>query len=474
MTNSRRYSSAYTRQAERKTPFPKNLARLYVAVLILLTTPFFVPYLQQASLHTLALITLIVCVGLFAIVARMTPQGIVSASTVYLLTFYVFHFGAVIPLALGFIPSPELQLSLSRWFDRSYTHTATLLSLLGVFAFVIGVHVAFLLRKKDNPESEPNREYISRFLAITGFASLLSGIIVWFIVILTSRVGIFGSYLDYLDSTVILFGSYINYTYFVISLGFPLLVATPSSQLKTNGIVLFVGWAMIAIPMGLRGEVLFPVAIAVVVAARQRSLSISIKRASLIAITLLLLISVVRQIRVVGLSQYNTFAELRLNPGDALIEMGASLRPVTEVLAWEAAGEDYIMGSSYWAPVERLARRIIPGIPRIPAEQDERLMNVLVQKRVGTIGFSPIAEAYRNFGYIGAGFFMFLMGLVMGRLDRWPTNPVQDAYLVVIMLPFLIQIRNDFTPIPFQLLAGFLIVRFALVVGQHLRQFRGN
>jgi hypothetical protein len=249
-------------------------------------------------------------------------------------------------------------------------------------------------------------------------------------------------------------------------LGLPLLVATPASQLKKSGILLFVIWALIAIPLGLRGEAFFPLAAAAVIAARQRAFSISTGRTVLIVIILLLLITAVRQIRQVGISQYDALTELRLNPLDSLIEMGSSLRPVTEVLLWETAGEAYLMGGSYWAPIERAARRIIPGIPRIPADQDERLMNILVQKRVGPIGFSPVAEAYRNLGYIGVGLFMFLIGFIMGRLNRWPSNPVQDGYVIVIFVPFLIQIRNDFTPIPFQLFAGFLIVQIALIIGK--------
>lgn len=489
MTNHSKLSSANTGQAERKTIFTYTLMRLYLAVLILLVAPVFVPYLQQTSLNTLALIVLIICIVLFVTVVQMTPQGIWSASSVYLLIFCMFHFGAVIPLALGFVPSHELQHSLSRWFDRSYTHTATLLALLGVFTYAIGVHGAFLLKKKGDQDRESNIEEVRKSLALSGFVLLLSGIIIWFVIVFSSGgLGlVFGSYRDYLDFAALPSVGYISYAYFAIGLGFPLLVSTPPSRIKHGGIILFSLWSVIAVPLGLRGEVLFPLATTGIILARQRTFSTSIGRAVLIGIIVLLLITAVRQVRQVGMSQYSALTEVRLDPVDSLVEMGSSLRPVTEVLVWEAAGEEYIMGSSYWAPLERFIRRIIPGIPRIPAEQDNRLMNILVQKRVGPIGFSPIAEAYRNFGYIGVGLFMLLIGFVMGKLDQWPTNSVRDAYLAVILVPFLIQIRNDFTPIPFQLLTGFFVVRFAVMIGymtytktksrssyQYLRQFRAN
>jgi hypothetical protein len=463
-----RTSPIYHFRENRKSVLSKKLLRLYFLALLLSTAPFYVPALQQTSLKNLALIALITIFILFAIVLRMTERRIWSASSVYLVVFCLFHFGAVIPLSLNIIPSSELQLSLSRWFDRTYTHTATLLALLGLFTYVVGVHIASLPNKKENQNADPHEEYIRPILAGLSFVLLLSGIVVWFVVIFLSGgiEVIIGSYRDYLDVAALPFIGYTSFAYFAISLGFPLLIATPSSRLKINGTIIFAIWAMVAIPLGLRGEALFPLAAAAVIAAKQRSFSISVVRTLLIAIVLLSLISAVRQLRQVGIREYDAIAELRTNPVEALIEMGSSLRPVTEVLVWEAAGEEYILGSSYWAPIERAFRRVVPGIARIPAEQDKRLMNVLVQQRVGPIGFSPIAEAYRNFGYIGVGVFMLLIGLIMGRLDRWPSGLIRNAYIVVIIVPLLIQIRNDFTPVPFQLIAGFLIVQIAVSVGQ--------
>jgi hypothetical protein len=467
MTKTRTAPVCHIRE-DRKKVLSKKLLQLYFLALLLITAPFFVPALQQTSLKSLAFIALITILILFAIVLHLTEQRIWSASSVYLIVFCVFHFGAVIPLALNATPSHELQLSLTRWFDRTYTHTATLLALLGLVTYVVGVHIASLPYKRKNQIVDPNEEYISPILTGLSFVLLLSGIVVWFVVIFLSG-GIeliFGSYRDYLDVAALPFIGYTSFAYFAISLGFPLLISNPASRLKTNGMIIFAIWAVIAIPLGLRGEALFPLAAAAVMAAKQRSFSMPVVRSLLVAIVLLSLISAVRQLRQVGLREYDALAELRTSPVDALIEMGSSLRPVTEVLVWETAGEGYIMGSSYWAPVERAFRRVLPGVPRTSAEQDERLMNVLVQQRVGPIGFSPVAEAYRNFGYIGVGLFMFLIGFMMGRLDRWPTNPVRNAYLAVIFVPFLIQIRNDFTPIPFQLMAGFLIVQFAVILGK--------
>ena len=89
---------------------------------------------------------------------------------------------------------------------------------------------------------------------------------------------------------------------------------------------------------------------------------------------------------------------LDLHMFDAFAEMGGSLHPVEKVVRWRAEGDPLEMGASYWAPIERGAARVLPGLQTSVAEDDMRIMNVLVTDRVGPIGFSPVAEAYRNFG----------------------------------------------------------------------------
>jgi len=89
-------------------------------------------------------------------------------------------------------------------------------------------------------------------------------------------------------------------------------------------------------------------------------------------------------------------------------------------------------------------------------------MNVLVQERVGPIGFSPIAEAYRNFGMFGIVFVLLGIGLLVGWMDRWPSNDFRNAILGVILLELLINVRNAFTATPSHLIIGLGIV---MVVG---------
>ena len=89
-------------------------------------------------------------------------------------------------------------------------------------------------------------------------------------------------------------------------------------------------------------------------------------------------------------------------------------------------------------------------------------MNVLVMDRVGAIGFSPVAEAYRNFGWIGVVIVLGLLGMAMAAIDtiRDPGNAV--LVIATVYVPLLINVRNSFVSVPAQCVAGLAIV---IVVG---------
>jgi prepilin signal peptidase PulO-like enzyme (type II secretory pathway) len=101
---------------------------------------------------------------------------------------------------------------------------------------------------------------------------------------------------------------------------------------------------------------------------------------------------------------------------------------------------------------------------RIPAEHDDRIMNILISRRVGPIGFSPVAEAYRNFGDAGPFLVMMLVGIILALLDRRPRTAESQLAVAVVMIPLLINVRNSFVPIPAQLVMGAALLLLLLVL----------
>jgi hypothetical protein len=213
---------------------------------------------------------------------------------------------------------------------------------------------------------------------------------------------------------------------------------------------------MVALPLGLRGEVLFPSFSALAVAG-MKGIRLNLKKTLILGFCLLCAISALRQIRHVGIEKVR-LVQVALAPFEGLADMGSSIRPVVEVVSWAGSGEDYIYGQSYWAPIDRLLVYLVPGWSRPPSRDDYRLMNLIIQNRAGPIGFSPVAEAYRNFGKYGVGVVMFLTGILLSWLDA--LRPTQTNRLIAgfVFFPLLIQVRNAFVFVPANILFGFMII----------------
>ncbi len=175
-------------------------------------------------------------------------------------------------------------------------------------------------------------------------------------------------------------------------------------------------FALFALPLGLRGEVLFTTLGALVVRAR-RGFRPSARATIVGALILLVLISAIREVRQVGIGSVQTIV---VGGGlfDGVTELGSTLRPVVEVLDWETPSDNGQSGATYWAPVDRFLCTIQLVRDCVPASDDDRLMNVVVSDRLGPIGFSPIAQAYENFREIGIIFVMGAIGFLVGLLKQ--------------------------------------------------------
>jgi hypothetical protein len=181
-------------------------------------------------------------------------------------------------------------------------------------------------------------------------------------------------------------------------------------------------------------------------------------RTALIAIVVgLFAIAMLREVRAVGLGSTDGL-QAGGNAFDGLTELGGTLRSVSEVVLWSQLGEQQINGASYWAPVDRAACAVVPDGHCVPAYDDDRLMNVLVQQRVGAIGFSPIAEGFRNFGWSGVVVVMALIGILLGALDQLRPSMSSQAIVGVVLVELFINVRNAFVPVPSHIIGGLIFV----------------
>jgi oligosaccharide repeat unit polymerase len=424
--------------------------------------------LEALPLSLLSNLTSVAAISILVYLVFSDRRHVWSVPATYAIVFSLFHFGATFSLGLGASIPDDLR-TIDYWFYNSFTKSAVLLSLIGLLAYAIGACGAAIIRTAPLGTLSNTKQdvYTIRSLQLIGFSLLLVSISIWVSSVISSGGYelLIGSYNDYLNKAKSALTVYINLG---IAYGFSFLMIGAQSKLRTRGIIIFGLWVLLAIPIGLRGEVLFPFCTAMVLLGKRGVLP-SLKQTVIVFGCLLIVISSARQIRQYGLSNLSDI-KIDASPFGALYELGSSLRPVSEVIKWQVYGEDFIYGSSYWAPFDRFLSRAIMDSERLKAEDDQRIMNVLVQSRVGPIGFSPIAEAYRNFGISGVLIIMFLTGLLLGMLDSWAVTPNQLAVTGVIFVQLLIQVRNDFIAIPVQLILGLTVICVASLFSLEIRK----
>lgn len=395
--------------------------------------------------HNLEILTTANWILLVAALAYMLPKGISSISFIFFIAFSIFHAGLIFANTFNGISDEDTLYQISFWFYSQESKSAIYLINL---AF-IGFSIAAILFSKDvkNGNAGPTDNIQNKRLYHIGGLTLLFSIALFFLVgISTGALGSYGAYLSATKSTPI---AGILFTYCYVFMGLSLVLVSASHQKKYGYLyfIPFILWSFFAFKLGLRGEVMFPSAVVACILCRK---GIKVNGLVIFASLFIFFIvtGIVKSARVSG--DYSQ--QISLNPLNSVAEMGASLRPVQEVIKWRVAGDPLLMGASYWAPFERQLALFIPGLNRIPALEDSRLLNVVVDKKAGPIGFSPVAEAYFNFGEKGVLIVFFLLGLLLATLDNLKSKIIIDILIGVSLIPVFIMIRNSFAHVPVQII----------------------
>jgi hypothetical protein len=391
-------------------------------------------------------------------VTLVARTGIWSAAGAYAVVFWCFHFGLVAVLGSGLVEPMQLSLWDQLWLLGPYGADAAFLALIGFAAYAVGAVLVsewYAPAGADAPSEGPDNAVHAYGQA--GSMVVLASVALWCVIVAgTAGVrGFLGSYGDYLNATD-QFGPLLALVWLGAGCGLVVSVTGAAGWLRTTALIAFGCLAIVALPLGLRGEIMFPT-VAALVAAHRRGWTLSRRRAVAFAAVLVLVIPLVREVRTTGVQGLpNLVVDLRLF--DAFVEMGSSLHPVEKVVRWRAEGEALQMGGSYWAPIERGVARLLPGVRAQSADDDMRIMNVLVMDRIGAIGFSPVAEAYRNFGALGVLGVLALLGAGLAGIDRVADRRRAVLMIATLYVPLLINVRNSFISVPAQCAAGLLLI----------------
>jgi hypothetical protein len=411
---------------------------------------------SRAGLDPTVQFTWIGGASIVVVASLIAIAGVWSAAGAYMAVFWCFHFGLVVALGSGYVAPVDLSPWDEPWVLSPFAPDAAWLALAGCLAFASGAGFVLAHRARAPQCRSDAGAAAAHGYGFAGSLLVFGSLAVWcgIVVATGGMTGFFASYDEYLQM-ITGFGTTLAVVWAVLGCGIVMAATGRPGWHRTAALAAFGCFSIVALPLGLRGEVLFPTVAALIALAR-RGTALTPFKTAVFGMALLVIIPIARDVRESGLRALPD-AVLTVPGLDALVEMGGSLHPVEKVVQWHAEGDPYEHGATYWAPFERAAERVLPGVHPKAADDDLRLMNVLVLDRIGAIGFSPVAEAYRNFGPFGVVFVLGLLGMVVGAIDTVRSARTAILLIAAVYVPLLVNVRNSFVSVPAQCAAGLLI-----------------
>lgn len=425
-------------------------------VLAILAVQYQLNFTGASSIALEVIVILVICV---ASLANNSPTGIWAPAPIFLIVLGVFHLG----LAPYWILNIDPDFNRTRdyiWFSGPIGVKSLLLCGIAIVAYTVGAAFVTLLAVRSRPVARllnrDEEQARSNNFANVGAVVLLAALLVWAGVAYgAGGLGIFvGPYQEFLALTK---QSVIADTYLFMGFGLVLTLMAPIRGWRAIVIGAFLVFAFFAFFLGLRGEILFPLAAGVSVVAFRRKLppAWAVLVGGVVVLTLVNAAKVVRQSGIAGLSSGSFTA----SPLTAIGELGQSIRVVATTYLWHGElQEPFRNGDTYTVAIARALEAVLSPGSRPPAAEDFRLMNSEVLTRAGGIGGSAVAEAFHNFGAVGVVVVFLLLGAVFGWFSRSNVSSTTVALYAAISLPLLNHVRNSFVPVVPVALAGIAAV----------------
>ena len=245
-------------------------------------------------------------------------------------------------------------------------------------------------------------------------------------------------------------------------MGLALAGATTSRRLRWAALVIFAIFAIPGFMVGIRGNIVIPVACFVVGTARRRQMMPN-WRWLVVLIAALSFGAFIKAGRNIANGQLEGGVLSAANPMNGLNELGYSIRPTGLVYGDLQAGMATTSLEVYWAPLERIILGRLLGYQVTGAVDSNIAFNGYVRSRAGEIGGSPIAEALRALDFPGMLWVMVVIACALAALDALPTTRLANAAVALYSYPFFLWVRNDFTPVIFQVLAATFVLGFLVI-----------
>ena len=403
----------------------------------------------QPELGTMAVISVVIFTLGAVLLARRSAESVWSFSSVCFLVMSIFHFGAL----PEFLFSDRASLSyVDRWIHSPSAVRAAWIAFIGALSFVAGA----LLVPKSPPISKDRSNVVARdsrrhAQALVGAGVTMIGVLAWLAFFYRSGLGLSANYDEYLRASST---GPLQLIYFALGLGFCWAAIEYRSRPSMVAAFFFLVFAFIGFPIGLRGEVLFPIAAAVAIVAMHRAMPRwwVLAIAAIVALSAAAVVSVTRQ----GSDEIPDLARLPLT---GLSEMGRSLEVVDATIVWEAGGQSPYYGMTYVAPMSDAFTRYVLRQPVTDPSSNPNYMSTQVSADRGAIGGSIIAEAYNNFRLPGVVVILGFWGWLIAKTDALARRRSDFLpWAATLTFIFLLLVRNSFAQVPTVLLMAVVML----------------
>ncbi len=444
--------------------FPIHIAfsgLVLMAGLVALGTEVYEP---SQSHDTIALVSGLVVIALIAYARYVVQLPWMSASVVYLLLFWMFHFGMTFTAVLVPDVLAPFEAWAIEWLYWPNVRIAMILGVIGAVGFVFGVGL-FGTQAATRRASPVDNAHDPALYGV-GWIVMTVGIATS-VVIAAQYAGPAIFSMGYMAFLGMISDTMLSTTLPLAHVGCLLAICGAGGRRWVAPLAVwsvFIGVPTLVLG-GRAGAMISAVAFAVVLAHR----GVRFRRSLLVAAVLasLIVIPAVQAFRLVGFANRSLVSWTEVTPLDTFMELGGSLQATKAYVDWIERGDPYLLGASYWAPFDRqVLVRLVPGREAIPYEEDHRIPSLNIVSE-GAVGLSATGEAYYNFGSVGPFLYFGLLGMLFGWLERRAVTTRHGcALLGTMMFLFYFNIRGEWLPIPSQIATNLALIWFCYALGR--------
>lgn len=399
-------------------------------------------------------VTAVVAIGSLFAASALSTRRWRSPLVIYLAVFSVFH-AAIAVVHVFRLPFPDRRAKqLLIWFDASSYVTVQALVCLAILALIVGASVAALPRQSRLSLFGQSSELDRKALGVAGGLFLLAGVAAWITIVVGTMGarGFFRNYDEYIRATR---STPVGWSQVLVGLGLAFTAAGTPSLLRRMGLLAFAVFVLLGLPLGLRGEILFPLAASAGVMARTAHRRMRLRHIALglvVVLPLMTLVGFTRNARVRGVAPG---VGALLSPTDALVEMGTTVRVPVEGIRLYKGSHQFESGQVLRDSARFFANNV--GLAGSPENRIGPTINAVARGTSG-IGSSPVAEFYLSGGRGLLAAYFLLLGIALMTLERLRENPWHDAVLGVFLVPLMVSVRNEFVFLPLHWAFGGAVV----------------